>query len=43
VNGSPILAHAATEAVESWRYEPARLNGAPIDSQGSATFDFKLN
>jgi TonB family protein len=41
VKGSPILAQAATEAVESWLYEPARLNGAPIDSQGTATIDFK--
>ena len=43
VHGSPILAQAAIEAVEEWRYEPARLNGAPIDSRGSTNFDFKLN
>ena len=33
VKGSPILARAAIEAVEAWCYEPARLNGTPIDSQ----------
>lgn len=42
VKGSPILARAAIEAVEAWSYEPARLNGAPIDSQASTNFDFKL-
>lgn len=43
VKGSPILAQAAIEAVEVWCYEPARLNGAPIDSPGSTTFDFEPN
>jgi TonB family protein len=41
VKGASILAQAATEAVESWRYEPARLNGSPIDSLCTATVDFK--
>jgi TonB family protein len=41
VKGPVDLAQAAADAVESWRYEPARLNGAPIDSQGTATFDFR--
>jgi TonB family protein len=41
--GSPVLAGAATEAVKTWRYEPARLNGSPIDSQASAVFDFTPN
>ena len=43
VSGSPILARAAIEAVEAWCYEPARLNGRPIDSRGRTKFDFKLN
>ncbi len=43
VQGSPILARAAIEAVEAWRYEPARRNGTPVDSQASTNFDFKLN
>lgn len=43
VKGSPILARAAVEAVATWHYEPARLNGAPIDSLGSTNFDFKLD
>ena len=41
LTGPPSLAQAAMEAVESWLYEPARLNGAPIDSQGNAAVDFK--
>jgi TonB family protein len=41
--GSPILARAAIEAVEAWCYEPARLNGAPVDSEGSTNFDFEMN
>ena len=31
------------EAMEAWRYEPARLNGMPIDSQSSTNFDFRLS
>jgi periplasmic protein TonB len=42
-HGSPVLAKAAIEVVETWRYEPARLNGEPIDSQASTNFDFKLS
>ena len=43
VRGVPVLARAAIQAVEGWCYEPARLNGAPIDSQASTNFDFELN
>ncbi len=43
VKGPPILARAVIEAVEQWCYEPARLNGAPVDTQGSTTLDFTLN
>ena len=39
VKGSPILARAAIEAVIAWRYEPARLHGAPIDSQASTVLE----
>jgi TonB family protein len=43
VTGPPSLARAAIEAVEAWCYEPARLYGAPVDSQASTNVDFKLN
>lgn len=29
LRGHPLLAKAATEAVEQWEYEPLRLNGSP--------------
>jgi TonB family protein len=29
LRGQPLLAKAATEAVEQWLYEPLRLNGTP--------------
>jgi periplasmic protein TonB len=41
-SGSPVLAQAAIEAVEAWCYEPARLNGAPVDSEASTNFDFEM-
>jgi TonB family protein len=41
--GLPLLARAAIEAVEARSYEPARLNGAPIDSQASTSFVFRLS
>jgi TonB family protein len=43
VKGPAILARAAIEALEMWRYEPARLYGAPVDSQASTNFDFKFD
>lgn len=43
VKGSPVLARAAVEAVEARCYEPARLNGEPIDSQAATNFEFKLS
>jgi len=33
VSGSPILANAATAAVKQWRYNPALLDGKPIETQ----------
>jgi len=43
VKGTPVLAAAALDAVKAWRYRPARLNGVPIDSEGSANFDFRVD
>ncbi len=43
VKGPPILAQAAIKAVENGQYASARLNGACIDSQATARFDFKLD
>lgn len=33
VSGSPVLAEAARTAVRQWRYNPAKLNGSPIEVQ----------
>jgi TonB family protein len=43
VQGAAVLAEAAMEAVQARCYEPARLNGEPIDSQVCTNFDFKLD
>lgn len=43
VRGAPVLATAAIEAVQAWSYEPARLNGLPVDSQVRTSFDFSLD
>ena len=43
VKGWPILAKAAIDAVATWRYEPARRNGIPVDSQMRTNFDFQLS
>jgi protein TonB len=41
VSGSPVLARAALDAVKTWRYQPARRNGDPVDSEANATFQFR--
>jgi TonB family protein len=42
MKGPAILSRAVLEAMEGWRCEPAKLNGAPIDSQGITNFEFDL-
>ena len=41
--GNPVLIRAAIDAVQEWRYVPARLNGVPVEAQGTAVVAFKLN
>lgn len=41
--GHPALIRAAIDAVREWRYAPARLNGVPVEAQGTAIVAFKLN
>jgi TonB family protein len=43
LKGWPILAKAAIDAVATWRYEPARRNGRPVESQVTTNFDFKVS
>jgi protein TonB len=40
VSGNAILAKAAVDAVQGWRYKPATLNGTPIETEGSAVLAF---
>lgn len=41
VQGHPVLARAAVEAVQRWRYKPYELNGRPVRTQTQITIDFK--
>jgi TonB family protein len=41
--GNPALIRAAIDAVRWWRYVPARLNGIPVESEGTAVVAFRLN
>jgi TonB family protein len=43
IKGPPLLAQAALQAVQEWRYKPARRNGVPIESEATTVFDFKGN
>jgi len=43
VNGNPMLARAAVDAVQAWRYEPARLGGTPVEAQSNTIINFKSN
>jgi protein TonB len=42
VSGSPLLAAAATAAVQQWRYRPSMLSGKAIAGQKRITIVFKL-
>ena len=43
VKGPPLLAQAALQALQGWRYKPASLDGSPIESEAMTVFDFKGN
>ena len=42
VAGPPLLAKAATDAVQQWRYNPLKLNGRPVAFHQQITIIFKL-
>ena len=42
VSGNPILARAAREAVQQWRYQPTRLNGQPVEVETHITVTFVM-
>jgi TonB family protein len=43
LDGSPILADAAIDAVKRWRVKPFTANGKPIEVISSVSFNFQLN
>jgi protein TonB len=40
VSGPPMLANAARDAVQRWRYKPYLLNGEPVEVETSITVNF---
>jgi TonB family protein len=40
VSGHPMLLQAALDAVRRWQYEPATLNGQPVESTARVTIHF---
>ncbi len=42
VQGHPVLAKSALQAVERWRYTPYQMDGRPVKTQTTITVDFKL-
>lgn len=42
ISGEPVLARAAAEAVERWRYSPALIGGRPIGVVTTVTLAFRL-
>jgi TonB family protein len=42
LNGEPVFARAAMDAVKQWKYKPYLLNGEPVEIQTQITVNFKL-
>jgi len=42
LNGDPLLAQAALDAVRQWRYKPSTLGGAPAEAEATARVVFAL-
>lgn len=40
--GNTMLGHAALEAVQAWRFNPARRNGEPVEEESSTVVHFNL-
>ena len=43
VDGDPILAEAAAEAVKRWKYTPYILNGEPVEVETTINVNFSLS
>lgn len=42
VEGSPVLARSALDAVKHWRYKPFQLDGKPVSNSVRINVDFRL-
>ncbi|HEY2544901.1 MAG TPA: TonB family protein [Candidatus Acidoferrum sp.] len=42
LEGEPVLADAAMDAVKKWRANPATINGTRVETISTVTFDFEL-
>jgi TonB family protein len=42
VEGSPVLAQSAVDAVKHWRYQPYELDGKPVKKETRINIDFKF-
>jgi TonB family protein len=43
LQGEPVLADAAIDAVKHWRANPASINGTRVETISTVTFDFELH
>jgi TonB family protein len=43
LQGEPVLADAAIDAVKRWRANPALINGTRVETISTVTFDFELH
>jgi protein TonB len=41
LSGHPLLAGTARDAVQKWRYQPATLNGVPVESKVDIKVSFR--
>jgi TonB family protein len=42
IEGDPVLAEAAVQAVRQWRYRPYSVDGRPVEMQTTITLNFRL-
>jgi protein TonB len=43
LSGNSVLARAAMEAAQQWRYRPALLNGAPTSAEAKTVLTFRVD
>jgi protein TonB len=43
IDGDPLMAKSAANALKKWRYKPTMVNGEPVDVQTTIAIVFALN